>query len=99
MCIRDRLDMSGLINDPNFDGGTVSINGVGIDYEKGMSADDVYKQLIDVYKRQGACLCDRNICTGKCMGSTGDGRSIHAEREENPIHTKSIQCCKESVWG
>ena len=47
----------------------------------------------------GACLCDRNICTGKCMGSTGDGRSIHAEREENPIHTKSIQCCKESVWG
>ena len=24
------------------------------------------------------------------MGSTGDGRSIHAEREENPIHTKDV---------
>lgn len=43
-----QLDMSGLINDPNFDGGTVSINGVGIEYEKGMSADDVYKQLMSV---------------------------------------------------
>ena len=42
------LDMSNLINDPNFDGGTVSINGLGIDYEKGMSADDVYKQLMSV---------------------------------------------------
>mgnify|MGYP000429426894 CR=1 FL=1 len=45
----------------------------------------------------GACLCDRNICTGKCMGSTGDGRSIHAERKK-PHPYKSIQCCKESVW-
>ena len=42
------LDMFNLINDPNFDGGTVSINGVGIEYEKGMSADDVYKQLMSV---------------------------------------------------
>ena len=43
-----KLDLSGLINDPDFDGGTVSINGVGIEYEKGMSADDVYKQLMSV---------------------------------------------------
>lgn len=44
----------------------------------------------------GACLCDRNICTGKCMGSTGDGRSIHAEREENPIHTKVYNAVKKA---
>ena len=43
-----QLDLSGLINDPDFEGGTISVNGVGIEYKKGMSADDVYNQMISV---------------------------------------------------
>ena len=55
-----KLDLSGLINDPDFDGGTVSINGVGIEYEKGMSADDVYKQLMSVADEIG-CKFEKKI--------------------------------------
>ena len=55
-----QLNMSGLINDPNFDGGTVSINGVGIEYEKGMSADDVYKQQLMSVADEIGCKIEKD---------------------------------------
>lgn len=68
-----QLDMSGLINDPNFDGGTVSINGVGIDYEKGMSADDVYKQLMSVADEIG-CKIEKDPNNAGVYNITADNR-------------------------
>ena len=67
------LDMSNLINDPNFDGGTVSINGVGIEYEKGMSADDVYKQLMSVADEIG-CKFEKDPNTAGVYKITADNR-------------------------
>ena len=67
------LKMSNLINDPNFDGGTVSINGVGIDYEKGMSADDVYKQLMSVADEIG-CKFEKDPNTAGVYKITADNR-------------------------
>lgn len=68
-----QLDMSGLINDPNFDGGTVSINGVGIDYEKGMSADDVYKQLMSVADEIG-CKFEKDPNKAGVYNITADNK-------------------------
>lgn len=68
-----QLDMSGLINDPNFDGGTVSINGVGIDYEKGMSADDVYKQLMSVADEIG-CKIEKDPNNAGVYNITADNK-------------------------
>lgn len=68
-----QLDMSGLINDPNFDGGTVSINGVGIDYEKGMSADDVYKQLMSVADEIG-CKIEKDPNKAGVYNITADNK-------------------------
>lgn len=68
-----RLDMSNLINDPNFDGGTVSINGVGIDYEKGMSADDVYKQLMSVADEIG-CKIEKDPNNAGVYNITADNK-------------------------
>lgn len=67
------LDMSNLINDPNFDGGTVSINGVGIDYEKGMSADDVYKQLMSVADEIG-CKIEKDPNNAGVYNITADNK-------------------------
>lgn len=67
------LDMSNLINDPNFDGGTVSINGVGIEYEKGMSADDVYKQLMSVADEIG-CKFEKDPNKAGVYNITADNR-------------------------
>lgn len=68
-----QLDMSGLINDPNFDGGTVSINGVGIEYEKGMSADDVYKQLMSVADEIG-CKFEKDPNKAGVYNITADNK-------------------------
>ena len=68
-----QLNMSGLINDPNFDGGTVSINGVGIDYEKGMSADDVYKQLMSVADEIG-CKIEKDPNNAGVYNITADNK-------------------------
>lgn len=68
-----QLDMSGLINDPNFDGGTVSINGVGIEYEKGMSADDVYKQLMSVADEIG-CKIEKDPNNAGVYNITADNK-------------------------
>lgn len=68
-----QLDMSGLINDPNFGGGTVSINGVGIDYEKGMSADDVYKQLMSVADEIG-CKIEKDPNNAGVYNITADNK-------------------------
>lgn len=67
------LDMSNLINDPNFDGGTVSINGVGIEYEKGMSADDVYKQLMSVADEIG-CKFEKDPNKAGVYNITADNK-------------------------
>lgn len=67
------LDMSNLINDPNFDGGTVSINGVGIDYEKDMSADDVYKQLMSVADEIG-CKIEKDPNNAGVYNITADNK-------------------------
>ncbi len=68
-----QLDMSGLINDPNFEGGTVSINGVGVDYEKGMSADDVYKQLMSVADEIG-CKIEKDPNNAGVYNITADNK-------------------------
>lgn len=68
-----QLDLSGLINDPNFGGGTVSINGVGIDYEKGMSADDVYKQLMSVADEIG-CKFEKDPNKAGVYNITADNK-------------------------
>lgn len=68
-----QLNMSGLINDPNFDGGTVSINGVGIDYEKDMSADDVYKQLMSVADEIG-CKIEKDPNNAGVYNITADNK-------------------------
>lgn len=68
-----QLDLSGLINDPDFDGGTVSINGVGIDYEKGMSADDVYKQLMSVADEIG-CKIEKDPNNAGVYNITADNK-------------------------
>ena len=68
-----QLNMSGLINDPDFDGGTVSINGVGIDYEKGMSADDVYKQLMSVADEIG-CKIEKDPNNAGVYNITADNK-------------------------
>ena len=68
-----QLDLSGLINDPNFGGGTVSINGVGIDYEKGMSADDVYKQLMSVADEIG-CKIEKDPNNAGVYNITADNK-------------------------
>lgn len=68
-----QLNMSGLINDSNFDGGTVSINGVGIDYEKGMSADDVYKQLMSVADEIG-CKIEKDPNNAGVYNITADNK-------------------------
>ncbi len=68
-----QLNMSGLINDPNFDGGTVSINGVGIEYEKGMSADDVYKQLMSVADEIG-CKIEKDPNNAGVYNITADNK-------------------------
>ena len=68
-----KLDLSGLINDPDFDGGTVSINGVGIDYEKGMSADDVYKQLMSVADEIG-CKFEKDPNKAGVYNITADNK-------------------------
>lgn len=68
-----KLDLSGLINDPDFDGGTVSINGVGIDYEKGMSADDVYKQLMSVADEIG-CKFEKDPNNAGVYNITADNK-------------------------
>ena len=67
------LDMSNLINDPNFDGGTGSINGVGIEYEKGMSADDVYKQLMSVADEIG-CKFEKDPNKAGVYNITADNK-------------------------
>lgn len=67
------LDMSNLINDPTFDGGTVSINGVGIEYEKGMSADDVYKQLMSVADEIG-CKFEKDPNKAGVYNITADNK-------------------------
>ena len=67
------LDMSNLINDQNFDGGTVSINGVGIEYEKGMSADDVYKQLMSVADEIG-CKFEKDPNKAGVYNITADNK-------------------------
>lgn len=67
------LDMSNLINDPNFDGGTVSINGVGIEYEKGMSVDDVYKQLMSVADEIG-CKIEKDPNNAGVYNITADNK-------------------------
>ena len=67
------LDMSNLINDPNFDGGTVSINGVGIEYEKGMSVDDVYKQLMSVADEIG-CKFEKDPNKAGVYNITADNK-------------------------
>lgn len=68
-----QLDLSGLINDPNFGGGTVSINGVGIEYEKGMSADDVYKQLMSVADEIG-CKFEKDPNKAGVYNITADNK-------------------------
>lgn len=69
-----QLDLSGLINDPDFEGGTISVNGVGIEYKKGMSADDVYNQMISVADEIG-CKFEKDPNTAgviRLLRITGD---------------------------
>ena len=68
-----QLDMSGLINDPDFEGGTISVNGVGIEYKKGMSADDVYNQMISVTDEIG-CKFEKDPNTAGVYKITADNR-------------------------
>lgn len=68
-----QLDLSGLINDPNFEGGTISVNGVGIEYKKGMSADDVYNQMISVADEIG-CKFEKDPNTAGVYKITADNR-------------------------
>ena len=67
------LDLFGLINDPDFDGGTISVNGVGIEYIKGMSADDVYNQMISVADEIG-CKFEKDPNTAGVYKITADNR-------------------------
>ena len=68
-----QLDLSGLINDPDFEGGTISVNGVGIEYKKGMSADDVYNQMISVADESG-CKFEKDQNTAGGYKITADNR-------------------------
>ena len=68
-----QLDLSGLINDPDFEGGTISVNGVGIEYKKGMSADDVYNQMISVADEIG-CKFEKDPNTAGGYKITADNR-------------------------
>ena len=68
-----QLDLSGLINDPNFEGGTISVNGVEIEYKKGMSADDVYNQMISVADEIG-CKFEKDPNTAGVYKITADNR-------------------------
>ena len=68
-----QLDLSGLINDPDFEGGTISVNGVGIEYKKGMSADDVYNQMISVTDEIG-CKFEKDPNTAGVYKITADNR-------------------------
>ncbi len=68
-----QLDLSGLINDPDFEGGTISVNGVGIEYKKGMSADDVYNQMISVADEIG-CKFEKDPNTAGGYKITADKR-------------------------
>ena len=68
-----QLDLSGLINDPDFEGGTISVNGVGIEYKKGMSADDVYNQMISVADEIG-CKFEKDPNTAGVYKITADNR-------------------------
>lgn len=68
-----QLDLSGLINDPDFEGGTISVNGEGIEYKKGMSADDVYNQMISVADEIG-CKFEKDPNTAGGYKITADNR-------------------------
>ena len=68
-----KLDLSGLINDPDFVFGTVSIILVGIDYDKGMSADDVYKQLMSVADEIG-CKIEKDPNNAGVYNITADNK-------------------------
>ena len=68
-----QLDLSGLINDPDFEGGTISVNGVGIEYKKGMSADDVYKQLMSVADEIG-CKIEKDPNNAGVYNITADNK-------------------------
>lgn len=68
-----QLDLYGLINDPDFEGGTISVNGVGIEYKKGMSADDVYNQMISVADEIG-CKFEKDPNTAGGYKITADNR-------------------------
>ena len=68
-----QLDLSGLINNPDFEGGTISVNGVGIEYKKGMSADDVYNQMISVADEIG-CKFEKDPNTAGGYKITADNR-------------------------
>lgn len=68
-----QLDLSGLINDPDFEGGTISVNGVGIEYKKGMSAYDVYNQMISVADEIG-CKFEKDPNTAGGYKITADNR-------------------------
>lgn len=68
-----QLDLSGLINDPDFEGGTISVNGVGIEYKKGISADDVYNQMISVADEIG-CKFEKDPNTAGGYKITADNR-------------------------
>ena len=67
------------ILDPNFDGGTVSINGVGIEYEKGMSADDVYKQLMSVADEIG-CKFEKDPNKAGVYNITADNKMFEQKK-------------------
>lgn len=68
-----QLDLSGLINDPDFEGGTISVNGVGIEYKKGMSADDVYNQMISVADEIG-CKFEKDPNKAGVYNITADNK-------------------------
>ena len=68
-----KLDLSNLINDPNFEGGTVSINGVGVAYEKGMSADEVYNQLMSIADEIG-CKIEKDSNKAGVYNITADNK-------------------------
>lgn len=68
-----QLDLSGLINDPDFEGGTISVNGVGIEYKKGMSADDVYNQMISVTDEIG-CKFEKDPNKAGVYNITADNK-------------------------
>lgn len=68
-----QLDLSNLINDPNFEGGTVSINGVGVEFEKGMSADEVYNQLMSIADEIG-CKIEKDSNNAGVYNITADNK-------------------------